>query len=108
MDLESDVNRGHGVLVGASAENQIGISSESGNDMALRRGWHMIANLKSKAPFGARDAVFVIRVEEGVIGKLIGRDEVEEWFGMGVPSHGERQVARRMKTARRGQGCRKK
>jgi hypothetical protein len=105
IDLESDVNRRYGVFGGAFAENQIGISSESGDNMASRSGWDMIANLKARAIFGARDAVFVIGVKEGIMGDLVGRHEVEECFWMGFQSHGERQVARRMRTAGRGEGC---
>ncbi|CZR65255.1 uncharacterized protein PAC_15155 [Phialocephala subalpina] len=58
----------YGVFAGAFAENQIGISSESGDDMASRPGWDMIANLKARAVFRARDAVFVIGVKEGIMG----------------------------------------
>ena len=105
IDLESDVNRRYGVFAGAFAENEIGISSESGDNMASRPGRDMIANLKASAVFGAGDAMFIIGVKEGIMGDLVSRHEVEECFWMGFPSHGERQVARRMRTVRRGEGC---
>ena len=61
----------------------------------------MIANLKARAVLGARDAVFVIGVKEGILGDVVSRHEVEECFWMGFPSHSERTVARRKRTARR-------
>ena len=41
------------------------------------------------------------------MGDLVVRHEVEECLRMGFPNHGEKQVARQMRMARRGAGgCR--
>lgn len=83
INLESDMDCRHGVSGGAFGENEIGISSEPGDDMASRPGGDMIANLKARTALRVRHAVFVIGVKEGVMGDLVGRHEEEECFGMG-------------------------
>ena len=63
IDLESCGDCGHGVCWRIFAENQIGIAPQSGDNMAMRPGWGMIADLKARAEFGAaRDVMFVIRM----------------------------------------------
>jgi len=69
--------------------------------MASRPRRDVIANLKARAIFRARDMIFIIRVKEGIMGNLVSRHEVEECFWMGFLSYGERQVARWIRTARR-------
>lgn len=78
------MNRRHRAPGAALTENQISISSESGDDMAARDRRHTIANFKAKCAFTrARHEAFIVRVKEGVIGDLIGWYEVEECFWMG-------------------------
>lgn len=89
------------------AENQIGISSESGNHMASGHGRHMVPNFKARlAILRARYKALIVRVKEGVVGHLISWYEVEECFFMGVRSHGENLEERgwRYGTERNGTG----
>jgi hypothetical protein len=84
------------------AENQIGISSESGDNMASRNGRDMIANFKARRAFaGARHEAFIVRVKEGLLRDLIGWHEVGERFRMGVCGHGEKMMERWNRTTRR-------
>jgi hypothetical protein len=59
-------------------ENQIGITTESGNDMALWSTWNMVANFEPTAFFRIRDKLRIVVVEECIFGEWVGWDKVEE------------------------------
>ena len=84
VDLKGDVDGRHGKFSGAFTEDQVGISSKSGDDMASRQCCDVVTNFEARTMVaaGVGDEALVVGVQEGGVSDVVGGHEVEEGFWM--------------------------